>query len=148
MLGVFLQPDLQYYDLRRDPTKGNHLEIDRSLRTPILLSLFTEGRLQPEDVQQGAPVGGWWGDSFSDVSGWELGGRLFFVSRGKATSGALKLIEQQTLAQLQWLIEDGLAETVTTTVTRVALDRWESRVSVQVRGALAPEWFTIWSYTL
>ena len=148
MLGVFLQPDLQYYDLRRDPTKGNHLEIDNSLRTPILLSLFTEGRLQPEDVKPGSSLGGWWGDSFSDISGWELGGRLFHLSRGKATAGSLRLIEQETLAQLQWLIDDGLAESVTTTVARVALDRWESRIGVQVRGALAPEWHTIWSYTL
>jgi phage gp46-like protein len=148
MLGVFLQQNLMYYDLRRDPTKGNHLETDQSLRTPILLSLFTEGRLQPEDVATGSPLGGWWGDSFSDISGWELGGRLFHLSRGKATAGALRLIEQETLAQLQWLIDDGLAEAVTAPVARVTPDRWESRVSVQVRGALAPEWYTIWSYTL
>jgi phage gp46-like protein len=144
MIGVFSSADGLSFDLRRDLTHGGHLETDPSLRTCVLISLLTEARANAEDLPAGQSLGGWWGDSYPDVPGYKLGGRVWVLARGRATPETLILIEQAARAALQWMIDDGIAESVQVTTTRVGLDRFTARVLIQRQGALAPEWIDVW----
>jgi phage gp46-like protein len=100
------------FDLR---ITGHDLATDDGLRTSVLLSLFTDCRVNEEEV----PVGelsqrGWWGDLFSDVDGDQLGSRLWLLNREKRTIETLNRAEDYARESLAWLVEDGVAETLDT----------------------------------
>ena len=147
MLGIFISPDGTGYDLARNATTG-HLETDASLRTTVLCLLFTEGRLNPEDVQTGEPRGGWWGNSYPDVQGWEIGGRLYFVATGKATAVTIQLIEEAIRKQLQCLIDDGIVESLAVEIGRRGQDGWNCALGLKRRDSQVSQWIDFWVNSL
>lgn len=132
------------FDLARN-AKG-HLETDTSLRTTVLLLLLTEGRALDEDVPTGQARGGYWGNSYPDVQGWELGSRLHLLTRGKATSEQARLIEQEIRARLQCLIDDGIALSLDVDLA-LAADRWEASVGVR-QDQDSIQWIKIWEASI
>ncbi len=90
------------------------LTSDQGLRTAVLISLFTDRRADDDDQ---LPDGsndrrGYWGDSYPDIDGDELGSRLWLLSREKQTTDVLIRAREYCQEALQWLIEDGIASTV------------------------------------
>ena len=59
------------------------LVLDDGLSSLVLMSLLTDARAAPEDVDPGEQdLRGWWGDAFSERA---LGGRLWTLGRALAT---------------------------------------------------------------
>ena len=90
------------------------LTSDQGLRTAVLISLFTDRRADDDDQ---LPDGsndrrGYWGDSYPDIDGDELGSRLWLLSREKQTTDVLIRAREYCQEALQWLIDDGIASTV------------------------------------
>jgi len=144
MLALSGRPD-GGFDLSRATPTG-HLATDPTLRTTVLLLLLTEGRALDEDLRPGDKHGGYWGNSYPDVPGWELGSRLHILTRGKATNETARLIEQEIQARLKCMIEDGIVrETLVDLVW--AGDRWEAQIGlVQDREQI--EWVKLWEATI
>lgn len=134
------------YDLALGP--DGRLADDQSLRTAVLVSLLTEARANPEDVPEGAPRGGWWGDSYPFEAGEALGSRLWVLLRTKILSGSIALLEQEITDRLQWLVRDGWAVAVQADIRRVGDDRCYGTVGITRAGSLAPEWVEIWDASL
>jgi len=132
------------FDLARNTT--GHLVSDPSLRTTVLLLLLTEGRALVEDVRTSEPRGGWWGNSYPDVDGRELGSRLHILTRGKATAQTAALIEQEIRLRLQCLIDDGIAVSLDVDVSWSG-DRWTALVGVR-QDQSRVEWVPLWEETI
>ncbi len=89
------------------------------LRSAVLLSLFTDRRASSDYVP---PAGdppdrrGWWGDTYESAL---LGSRLWQLNRAKKTdSVALRNRAADYCREaLQWLLDDGIAQSVTVNVT-------------------------------
>lgn len=82
------------------------LAADTSLSTAVLVSLFTDARVNGER--------GWWGDSYPEPSrpGVTAGSRLWLLERGKQTAQTLRDAQLYAEEALQWLVQDGLASEV------------------------------------
>lgn len=88
---------------------GGQLVLDSSLRTAVLISLFTD-REVPE-LHEGQR-GGWWGDALAAVGGDRIGSRLWTLQREKLTPLTAQRVKSAIEECLAWLIEDGAARRV------------------------------------
>ncbi len=90
------------------------LTVDTSLKTAIVLSLFTDARALPDDpLPTGDDPRGWWGDMLSSYENDRLGSRLWLLGREKQTPETLERAKEYAEEALAWLLEDGIAEAVT-----------------------------------
>ena len=92
---------------------AGQLERDGGLETAVIISLFTNRRVTEEQLpdleedQQGC-----WGDLLSDIDNDEIGSRLWTLDRSKTVTETLRLFEDYVREALEWLVEDGIAESV------------------------------------
>lgn len=102
--------------------KGGALDVDTSLETPVLLSIFTdlEATLQEIksaglDMQQG-----WWADADSvrDPEVRKRGSKLWLLSRGKTTLATLRRVEQYVKDSLQWMVDKKMVATIHVVASR------------------------------
>lgn len=104
------------------PAMGGDIEIgsgglvhDETLRTAILVSLFTDRRAGPDDELPdgaGADRRGWIGDALSAVEGDRIGSRLWLLKRRKQTEETRRLAQDYCREALDWLVEDGIASAI------------------------------------
>lgn len=90
---------------------GADLKPELSLNTALLISLFTnaradvDARLPAEDSDRR----GWWGDTFAQVPGDQIGSRLWLLRREKLTEQLRSKAEREVERSLLWLVQDGIA---------------------------------------
>ena len=90
---------------------GADLKVEPSLNTALLISLFTnaradqDARLSTEDSDRR----GWWGDTFAEVPGDQIGSRLWLLRREKLTEQLRAKAEREVELALLWLVQDGIA---------------------------------------
>lgn len=83
------------------------IALDPGLASLVLMSLLTDARAQPQDVDAGEDdLRGWWGDALSDRP---LGGRMWTLGRAKATAENVRRARDFAREALVWLIADGIA---------------------------------------
>lgn len=82
------------------------LLLDDSLTTAIIISLFTDARVENQR--------GWWGNDFGQS---ELGSRLWTLSRSKQLAEVLDDAQAYAESALQWLIDDHHATAVDVTAS-------------------------------
>lgn len=90
---------------------GADLLTEGTLKTAILISLFTDARA---DRDERLPVEdsdrrGWWGDSFAPIEGDRTGSDLWLLRREKLTPAVQSKAERACDRALEWLIADGIA---------------------------------------
>jgi len=90
------------------------LLVDDGLQTSVILSLFTDRRANPDDVLPSASsdLRGWWGDDYPVVPGDKIGSRRWLLSREKQLQSVLNRLKEYDQEALQWLIDDGVAASV------------------------------------
>ncbi len=90
--------------------------LDEGLRSSVILSLFTDRLAEADDVlpDGGTDRRGWWGDlpvSLGDERD-NSGSRLWLLDRAKAFASTAMLAKHYIAEALQWMIDDGVAKTV------------------------------------
>lgn len=87
-------------------------EMDGGLGTCILISLFTDRRVEAEELPPGGATDqrGWVGDALAEIESDRIGSRLWLLRREKQTEETRQRAEEYALEALAWL-ED--AELVT-----------------------------------
>src|SRR6185437_4635110 len=90
------------------------LDTRQLLETMIIVSLFTDRRADPSDrIPQGqTDRRGWWGDSYADVPGYQLGSRLWLLENATTFPQMPVVARGYMLEALQWMIDDGIASKV------------------------------------
>lgn len=93
---------------------GNDLQLDDSLQTSILISLFSDRRARADDVLPGADGDrrGWWADAYPQIEGDQIGSRLWLMSREKELAEPLHRAKEYAEEALAWLVTDGIAARV------------------------------------
>ncbi len=84
---------------------------DAGFETSVLISLLTDARAGVEDVlpHGGDDLRGWWADEFLESP---FPSKLWLLSRSKMTPQVLADGKQYAEQALEWMIEDGIAESV------------------------------------
>lgn len=105
---------------------------DTRLAKAVINSLFSWARARPGDglPTPESPRMGWWGDSYSPVTGDRFGSRLWLLSRETLTAAAVAKARDLAREALAWLTEDGLAVRVTVEAERIGNDTLGMRVLI------------------
>jgi phage gp46-like protein len=91
---------------------ANDLSRDAGLQTAIWISLFSDQIVSVEENSKERR--GWWGDSEDD----KIGSKLWLLARSKLSSDTLLRANSYAKEALNWLITDGVAVKVVTTVSK------------------------------
>lgn len=95
--------------------KDADLLADESLYTAVVISLFTDRLAEADDVlpNDTGDRRGWWADAFSDIDADRIGSRLWLLNREKQLQQVVEQARQYAQEALNWLVEDGIAGSVT-----------------------------------
>lgn len=93
---------------------NDDLEADDGLETAVAISIFTDRRIEEDDLIQGMKSRkGWWGDMVPEEDGDQIGSRIWTMGRDKANTEALRRSEELHLESLDWMIVDGVSNNIT-----------------------------------
>jgi phage gp46-like protein len=93
---------------------------ETSLKNAVSLSLFCDRRVTSAEIPQGETSRrGWFGDLLADIDGDEIGSRLWLLDRANSTNENAARAVDYARECLEWMIEDGLADTVNVTADAV-----------------------------
>lgn len=93
---------------------------DSGLDTSVIISLFTDRRAEDGDLPAGDNRRGWWGDTYAEIEGDNIGSRLWLLSREKQLPQILARAEEYAMEALAWLTEDGIADRIETAAAIIA----------------------------
>jgi phage gp46-like protein len=97
---------------------SNDLSVDEGLQTAVLISLNTDARANDDEVlAEDSSRRGWWGDVFPSEPGDQIGCKLWLIKREKRSLETLNRAEEYSKEALQWMIDDGVAESVDTSAS-------------------------------
>lgn len=144
MIQMLLNAETQVVDLQRPD--GTLIWSDELLETVVLVSLFTR---QQADENEELPEPrshreGWWGDPYHDVEGYKIGSKLWLLGRSKATRSTLNKARGYAGEALQWMIDDGIVDSVEVEVERQENGRLAFRVELPKPGDPASKWVGVW----
>ncbi len=108
------------------------IDTDEGLDTAILISLFTDRRINEDDPildSNNDNKRGWWGDVVSNTEDDQIGSRLWLLDRSKAVDEVLVQCKEYVLESLQWLIDDGIAKNINVVVERYRIN-FEDRLYI------------------
>ncbi len=98
------------------------IALDRSLRSAVLVSLFTDARVEPDELPDGeTDRRGWWGQDFEDDQ-IGIGSKLWTLARSKRTNATLLQYQSFAMEALQWLVTDGHVRSVQVSVSNPRSD--------------------------
>lgn len=78
--------------------------------TAILMSIFCERRATPSEVPESERRRGWIGNE--STPGFEIGSKLWLYYQARVTRSILSGLESVIRAGLQWMVDDGIAESI------------------------------------
>ena len=94
--------------------KGDLIK-DEGLETAVIISLFTDQRVTIEELPDLIEnQKGWWGDAITEIDGDQIGSKLWLLSASKNIDENIGKYETYCNDALQWMIDDGLAQNVST----------------------------------
>ena len=90
-----------------DPKKGDLKTVD-GMETALLVSLFTDARLDESQVPPPLARGGWVGNIRTAKEPRDLGGKLWALENARLTTYTLAQRKEQCTRCMDWLLKDGL----------------------------------------
>lgn len=106
------------YDIYGDLSIINgEIEIDDTIQSAIIVSLFTDARIQ-DSIESDVDRRGFWGDAQIDDDRETTGSLLWRLERSTITDTAIEDRKRYCSDALRWLISDGIADTIDVFVDR------------------------------
>ena len=117
-----------FFDLQM---QKNDLAFDDTLKTAVIVSLFTDRRVTVDELPTGEKDRrGWWADALNDDQDL-IGSKLWILKREKITQDVLDRAKKYCEEALQWLIDDRIAQSVTVFVERTGLTQISIAMEIQ-----------------
>lgn len=93
---------------------------DAGFETAVTITMGTDQRAQNEDSlpDDGGYKGGWWGDGVPVVPEDRIGTRLWLLRRSKGIGGVIADARKFITEGFQWMIDDGIIETLNIDIER------------------------------
>lgn len=101
------------------------------LTTAIAISLFTDARVNDDELPDGEENRGYWGDMHLP-SGQSLGSKLWLLNREKITINTINKARDYITEATQWMIDAGDLLAIEITVERQGIDRLAYQLNCQL----------------
>lgn len=107
-------------------------EHESRLARAVISSLFTWARAREGDElpTPESPRMGFWGDTYSPVTGDRWGSRLWLLARETLTASTVAKARDLAKEALEWMVVDKVAERIQVEATRNGVDRLDMRILV------------------
>ncbi|SEC74471.1 phage GP46 family protein [Pseudomonas anguilliseptica] len=107
-------------------------ERESRLGRAVISSLFTWARAREGDElpTPESPRMGFWGDTYSPVTGDRWGSRLWLLARETLTASTVAKARDLAKEALEWMVVDKVAERIQVEATRNGVDRLDMRILV------------------
>lgn len=131
-----------------DGHQTNATDVSDNLPRAVLISLFTWRRANPDDDLPATNKYGWWGDTYAAEFNDRIGSRLWLLSRSKLTNETQLKAQEYATEALQWLTDDGVADSVQITAERESMNTLALQIII-TRGdnsALNIRFINVWDY--
>jgi phage gp46-like protein len=125
--------------------EGGDLVLDEGLRTPVLVSVFTDGLAAADDELPDGTTDrrGWWAAGLLETDGTSaFGSRLWTLARSKLTDPTLATLEELAREALDWIVARGVADEVLAEAFRIDVER--AAVNVELVRGPATERAGLW----
>lgn len=121
------------------------LEKDDGLQTAVIISLFTDQRVSDDELPPDqTSKRGWWGDKFSEIDQDKIGSKLWLLERVKRTAETLRKAQDYTKEALNWLIEDGVAVSITVVATYDANNQLVADIDIKKPNGRSSRFQMLW----
>jgi phage gp46-like protein len=98
---------------------GGDLIRENGLETAIWMSIYSDRRASDDDeIDDNDDKRGWWGDQISSFENDEIGSKLWQLDRSKTNDERIEKARQFIIESLEWLLDDGVAESYDVDVQR------------------------------
>lgn len=112
----------------------NDIEMDDGLESAIIVSLFTDKRVTIEELPfPEVDRAGWWGDLLAEIETDKIGSKLWLLAREKKTEQTRTRIIEYIKEALDWLITDGIAQTIDVNATYPTAERESVEVAISIQ---------------
>lgn len=137
------------FDLEMLPDLSD-LATDEGLQTAVIVSLFTDARAEPVELPPGeTDLRGWFGEAFGDLTGDRIGSKLWLLEREKQTEEVRMRAIEYAREALQWMIEDGVAESIDVDCQFPDRGIWQLAIAIKRPGvAQAFKYSSAWRAAL
>jgi phage gp46-like protein len=144
MIHLLYDNQAQESDINRN--SGNILT-DETFETAVYISLFTRRKALDDDElpDTRSHREGWWADEYADIENDFIGSRLWLLSREGATNATMATAKVYIQEALQWMIDDGIAESIDVIVERQQSHCLVFQVNITRPNKIAPRWQSIWT---
>lgn len=105
---VQLNQSKGYYDIDFD--SSGDITTAQNLDTQIFMSIYEERRASAEEVPSGTGRRGWFGNELT--AGFEQGSKVWLFEQSRVTGSMLAELGVVVSNSLQWMIDDGIAESI------------------------------------
>lgn len=129
-------------------TDAGGLTEDDTYQTSILISLLSQRRVDPDETQEKSNLGGWFGDSFPDIEGDQIGSKLWLLDGMKTTDDTLTKAEEWAAEALEWMKDDGITDEITVVARRVDQDVLDIEVFINRPDDTADVWLGTWEASI
>lgn len=143
MIGLVFNNTYSQGDLDYGPAG---IRQDETLKTAILVSLFTDRRANEDDDYPEGQKYGWWGDTFAEVPGDKIGSRLWQLKGQPLNEATISLADDLVKEALQWMIDDGVTEEITTEI-QIVEGRLKIGISIKRPVDITARYYDIWEGT-
>lgn len=125
--------------------ENGDLKGDEGLETSALISMFTDQRIRDDEVPPGEiSKRGWWADMFAKIDNDVIGSKLWLYDRSKITLSNMTLIQDQVEAAFAWMLQDGVADSVSATVLRDGTYGLKITVQITRPSGQADKYSVLW----
>lgn len=126
-------------------------QLEDGFDTNLIMSLFCERRAAPYEVSTPQYRRGWWGNTTSDVQGFEIGSKLWLLDQARLTTGTVRLSEQYAYEGLKWLVSDGYLAGLSVSATPT-INEDTPYISLQIiltrsDNTVEYKYFSVWEAT-
>lgn len=115
--------------------------------TAIPTSYFTDSRASAVQVQEALFRRGWAGNILYIDLGRELGGLLWLLDQARITADTLNFAKSYAQDSLQWMIEDGIAQSITISVEQIATRAIRILTDIITVENTVQRYITLWRNT-
>ena len=145
-------PDVQ---LRPDETgiydiaiADGDLTPDDGLETSLIVSLLSDARADESQIPQTESRRGWIGDLTATVPDYQYGSLLWLLEQTRLTPDTLAQAENNARAALNWMVEDGLAQSIDVIASRKDNSLILDITVTSPDGSVVRKAFDLWRRTL
>lgn len=138
----------EWADVKLDINDSSKLVLDDGIENYVLISLFTNARASDNDVlpDELTDKQGFWGDVLNEFS---IGSKLWLLQRERIGNRLLTLAKQYAEESLQWMIDDGIIDSVAIKVSRDPVEKNRIVFSGEIikidKGKLGFAYFYNWA---